>query len=117
MAIPGWLWPDSSFRDRQTQPSSNFLEGSEIENATNLFEVLSNRIRLEILGTLYSQSAPITYTDLRDATSVSDKGKFNYHLRQLDQLVQNQDGKYTLSERGEELIQSVATEDQLRQYK
>lgn len=116
MAIPGWLWPDNSLRDRKIPPSREFLEESEIESATSLFEVLSNTTRLEILSTLYNQSGPISYTELRNATSVSDKGKFNYHLRQLEQLVQNQDGEYTLSERGEELTQSVLSEDQIRQY-
>lgn len=116
MAIPGWAWPNSSSRNRQTRPSREFLEESAIENATSLFAVLSNTTRLEILASLYRRSDPISYTELRDATSVSDKGRFNYHLRQLEQFVQNQDGEYTLSERGEELMQSVLSEDHIRQY-
>ena len=116
MAIPGRLWPDSSVKNGKLQSSSAFSETSEIESATSVFEVLSNTNRLEILSSLHGQSDPISYTELRESTSVDDKGQFNYHLRQLEQFVRNQDGKYTLTEHGEELTQLVLSEDQILQY-
>jgi citrate synthase len=113
MAIPGWLWPDNSFHGEESPSSHSSLEAADIENATGVFGILSNSIRLEILSSLYSQSDPIPYTDLRESTSVDDKGQFNYHLRQLKQFVQNQDGEYTLTERGEELVQHILSENQV----
>jgi DNA-binding transcriptional ArsR family regulator len=116
MAIPDWRWSNASFRDQQTQSSTELLQESEIEAATGVFEVLSNTTRLEILAALYNQSDSLSYTELRNSTSVSDKGKFNYHLRQLEHLVQNQDGAYTLSDRGEELMRSVLSETEICRY-
>jgi citrate synthase len=116
MAIPGWIWPDNTARNENIQSSITFSEASEIDSVTSVFEVLSNTNRLEILASLHRQSGPISYTELRESTSVDDKGQFNYHLRQLEQLVRNQNGKYTLTEHGEELIQSVLSEDQIFQH-
>jgi len=75
MAIPGWLWPDNSHRNGEAQHPHESLETSEIENATSLFKILSNTIRLEILVSLHEQSDPTSYTELRESTSVDDKGK------------------------------------------
>lgn len=116
MAIPGWLWPDSTAGTESTASPSDGLEASEIENATSAFEVLSHPIRLEILASLYSRSDAISYTRLRESTSVDDNGQFNYHLRQLELLVRNQGDEYTLTERGEELIAGVLSGEQIRQY-
>lgn len=113
MAIPDWRWSNAKFREQTTQSSTERLGESEIEAATGLFGVLSNATRLEILAALYNQSDSLSYTELRDSTSVSDKGKFNYHVRQLEQLVQNQDGQYTLSDRGEKLMRSVLSETEI----
>lgn len=111
MAIPGWLWPDNSHRNGGPQRPHESRETSEIENATSLFKILSNTIRLEILVSLHEQSDPTSYTELRESTSVDDKGKFNYHLRKLEHLVCIQDGEYTLTDRGEAFIQKVLSED------
>lgn len=112
MAIPDWLWPDNSFRAEKSQSSHPSLETAEIENVTGVFGILSNSIRLEILSSLHSRSDPIPYTKLRESTSIDDKGQFNYHLRQLDQFVQDQDGEYTLTERGEIIVQHLLSETQ-----
>lgn len=120
MAIPSWLWPN----DRSEQPSEGRLanpneapDTTEIKNATNTFEVLSNTTRLEVLATLYSRTDPLTYTEIREATSVTDKGKFNYHLRRLDEFLSHQDGRYALNTHGCDLLQSVFTEDEILRYK
>lgn len=106
MTIPDWIWP-----------TDESLSGVEIEAATDLFETLSNPIRLEILASLSDQPEPVTYTELRESTSIEDKGQFNYHLRQLNNLIRNTEGRYTLTERGEDLVKNVLTEEQIRQYK
>ncbi|MFA9517448.1 citrate synthase [Halopenitus sp. H-Gu1] len=117
MAIPDWLWPTDDSHDIEVQDVDDTLSASEIETVTNLFETLSNPIRLEILTSLYNQTEPISYTELRESTSIEDKGRFNYHLRQLNQLIRNHEGKYTLTQRGDDLLENVLTEEQIRQYK
>jgi DNA-binding transcriptional ArsR family regulator len=113
MVIPGWLWPDSGSGKGATHSSGEIIDASEIDTATDVFEVLSNTTRIEILTALYGRSEPVSYTELRDSTSVTDKGRFNYHLRQLDRLVRSRDGEYALTEYGEELIRSVLSEERL----
>jgi DNA-binding transcriptional ArsR family regulator len=116
MAIPGRLWPDDSFGgDTEGSPDESFAV-SQIETATDVFGILSNATRLEILASLYDRSEPIPYTELRESISITDKGQFNYHLRQLDQFVQGQDGRYTLTERGEKLVEEILSEDQILRY-
>ncbi|WP_339105956.1 citrate synthase [Haloterrigena salinisoli] len=110
MAIPSWIWPGNQYGDKETHQSPSF-EGSEIEHATNVFEVLSNTTRLEILVALHEQSESLSYTGLRESISVDDKGKFNYHLRKLKPFVCTQDGEYTLTNRGQTFIQRIVSED------
>lgn len=113
MVIPGWLWPDSDSRAATERAPGECIDPAAIENASDVFGVLSNTTRLEILTALYGRSDPISYTELRESTSVTDKGRFNYHLRQLDRLVRNRDGEYALTEYGEELTRSVLSEERL----
>ncbi|MEY7848612.1 ArsR family transcriptional regulator [Natrarchaeobius sp. A-rgal3] len=65
------------------------------QNASNRpvdpFKSLGNETRLEILRVLYDRTrgsnardATVSYSTLREAVGVRDKGNFNYHLRQLD---------------------------------
>ncbi|SER41069.1 winged helix-turn-helix domain-containing protein [Natrinema salaciae] len=110
MAIPGWIWPDNQYGDREVHHSPS-VEGLEIEHATSVFEVLSNTTRLEILVALHERSGSLSYTKLREVVSVDDKGKFNYHLRKLEPLVCTQDGEYTLTNRGETFIQRIISEE------
>ncbi|RQG97861.1 winged helix-turn-helix domain-containing protein [Natrarchaeobius chitinivorans] len=64
------------------------------------FKSLGNETRLEILRVLYERTrgsgsweSAVSYSDLREAVGVRDKGNFNYHLRQLDgQFVEDADG-------------------------
>jgi citrate synthase len=110
MAIPSWLWPsdDSSSRtlDRLLDPETT--TASEIGDISNLFELLSDETRLEILRALHSQTSPLSYTDLREETSIEDKGKFNYHLRQLSDFIDRQEGEYRLTAKGERISQNIA---------
>lgn len=104
MAIPTWLSdPDAS--------ESSSLRTAEIEGVSETLDVLSNPIRLEILATLHQRPGDVRYADLRAELSIRDKGRLNYHLRQLDGLVARDDGRYTLTDRGRRLVRQVATED------
>lgn len=119
MAIPGWLWPEDHAEEQSELGLSNVdktPEATEIENATNAFGVLSNTARLEILASLYACAEPISYTELRESTSVEDKGRFNYHLRQLERLTRSEEGQYSLNQRGKELVQNVLTEEHILHY-
>jgi citrate synthase len=108
MAIPAWVWPhdDGDERDEPAR-ADDWLAASDVEDATDVFETLSNRTRLEILGSLYGRSGPLSYTALRDSTSIEDNGKFNYHLRRLEGFVRGRDGAYALTARGEALARTV----------
>ncbi|WP_419181192.1 ArsR/SmtB family transcription factor [Haloarcula pelagica] len=109
MAIPGWLWTGS---DGEGAQSTSFSDTSEIREATDVFDVLSHATRLTILIHLHDQTRPVLYNELREATSVRDKGRFNYHLRQLEGLVRSSEGKYTLTRRGEKLVRSVLSDQE-----
>ena len=133
MAIPGWLWPQSqsdpaSDRSTATAPSSPppstvdeplstdtdpstvavaSLSAADLDAASSVFGVLSDSTRLEIVATLHAHSEPVSYTQLRQKTAVDDKGRFNYHLRQLDRLVESVDGSYMLNQRGTTLAERL----------
>ena len=116
MAIPSWLWPIDRFEQHSDGRLANPDEAPntrEIKNVINTFEVLSNQTRLEVLAILHSRTEPLTYTEIREATSVTDKGKFNYHLRRLDEFLSHQDGRYALNAHGHDLLQSVFIEDEI----
>jgi DNA-binding HxlR family transcriptional regulator len=104
MAIPTWL----STSDASESPS---LRTAEIEGVSETLDVLANPIRLEILATLHRRTGDVRYADLRADLSIRDKGRLNYHLRQLDGLVARDDGRYALTDRGRRLVRHVASED------
>lgn len=79
------------------------------------FGVVSNSTRVEILQALasvYSDSPTdpwLAYSDLYDAVAVRDKGNFNYHLDQLDDLVVKRPVGYRISRIGMDIISTVAS--------
>jgi DNA-binding HxlR family transcriptional regulator len=102
MAIPHWTWPE-------TQPSA----ASELADATAAFDVLSDRTRATILDALYDADEPLAHRELQDATGVEDNGRLNYHLRQLDGLLDKRETGYVLSDRGQRLVAGLVTTDAL----
>jgi DNA-binding transcriptional ArsR family regulator len=101
IAIPTWL----------TNPElvgSPAAAEADLDDASETFERLSDPVRLEILTTLHRSADPIRYADLQASLSIRDNGRLNYHLRQLDDLIYREDGRYALSDRGERLIRQVA---------
>jgi hypothetical protein len=116
MAIPSWTWPTDDTEPRAQDALSEATTGSEssdIQSKSKFFELLSSEIRLEILTTLYSAAGPLSYTELRNSTSIDDKGKFNYHLRQLTEFLVQQNGTYRLTATGERILQQLFTNEQL----
>lgn len=84
-----------------------------------VFAVLGNETRLNILRALWEASVPVdggatsdvlSYTDLRRAVAVDDSGQFNYHLSKLTpHFVRDTVGGYGLSHAGERIARSVLT--------
>lgn len=84
-----------------------------------VFTVLGNETRLNILRTLWEASIPgngvaasdtVTYTDLRHGVDIGDSGKFNYHLSKLTPyFVQDADDGYRLTKAGERITRSILT--------
>lgn len=113
MAIPTWLCAEDGSRDeRGADPDA--VDPSDLAAATDIFEVLSDPTRLEILAALHERSTPVSYTALREATAVEDKGRFNYHLRRLDGLVRTSDGEYHLTRRGAKLAGRALADEFVR---
>jgi len=87
------------------------------ENVTtdsNPFAALGNEIRLRIIKALYDRTeslAPdtgLSYTTLRTAVGVDDKGKFNYHLDLLrDRFIRKTDAGYRLTFAGVEVAKTI----------
>ncbi|WP_336024068.1 DUF7347 domain-containing protein [Halobellus salinisoli] len=104
MAIPTWLSDSEAFGSRS-------LSAAEVDDVSETLDVLASPPRLEILAVLHRRSDPIRYADLRAELSIDDKGRLNYHLRQLDGIVARDEGRYALTGRGEELVEAVAAAD------
>ncbi|RBI62492.1 transcriptional regulator [halophilic archaeon] len=64
------------------------------------FGTLANATRLEILDALATADSPLSYANLFERSSADDRGRFNYHLRQL------RDGHVRKTDQGYELAQS-----------
>ncbi|WP_049985602.1 winged helix-turn-helix transcriptional regulator [Halobellus rufus] len=104
MAIPTWLSDPDAFGPRS-------ISAAEVDGVSETLDVLASPPRLEILAVLHRRSDPIRYSALREELSIDDKGRLNYHLRQLDGIVTREEGRYALTERGEELVEAVAAAD------
>jgi len=91
----------------------NHAPGS-LEPISETLAVLSEPARLEILLALSDAAAPLAYSDLKAATSIDDKGRFNYHLRQLrDYFVRDGPDGYDLTDAGRTVVDAIVTDDGL----
>lgn len=73
-----------------------------------VFSVLGNETRLEILYTLARADGPCAFTDLYDASEYEDPSNFNYHLKQLTgQFVRKTEEGYTLYQTGAEVVSAM----------
>ncbi|MFB6268586.1 MAG: winged helix-turn-helix domain-containing protein [Halobacterium sp.] len=99
MAIPHWTWPGD---DRAAT-------ADELAAATGAFDALSDPTRAAVLGALYDADRPLAYAEVAEAAGVEDNGRLNYHLRQLDGLIERSQDGYVLSSRGRALVDGART--------
>jgi len=107
MAIPTWTWSDAPVPE--APPST-----AAVDPVAETLSVLANPHRLEILLALVRADGPLAYSSLRAATSVADKGQFNYHLRQLrGRFVADGDDGYAPTPAGRAAVRTVLTDARL----
>jgi len=117
MAIPDWTWGDASATDtlarRPSPPSSS--PSPPVDPLAETLSTLSHPVRLEILFALVRADGALDYSSLRAATSVEDKGQFNYHLRRLrGRFVADRDGGYAPTPAGRSAVRTLSTNVHLR---
>jgi len=78
-----------------------FVEQSEPEE---VFGLLSDDNRVEILRALWEGEEPMGFSELHDAVDIGDSGQFNYHRKKLlDQFVINSEEGYELTTAGNQI--------------
>lgn len=65
----------------------------------SLHKILKDETRRKIIAILNEKGAA-GYTELLNQTEIDSTGKLNYHLKVLGDLVEKNDGRYMLSEKG-----------------
>ena len=84
-----------------------------VDRSIEAFDLLANEIRLEILRTLgeataEDESIPMAFSELQRRVSVTDNGRFNYHLSKLlDRFVEKTDKGYELRPAGMRIYQAI----------
>jgi len=74
---------------------------------SSLSDVLKNPIRRKIILSLSNLSC-ISYVELMNIVQVTNTGRFNYHLKELGDLIQKDaTGKYCLTEKGQLATQFI----------
>jgi len=110
MAIPDWTWGDACTADASTRQSP-----SPSVALAEALSTLSHPHRLEILFALVRSDDALGYSSLRAATSVGDKGQFNYHLRQLrGRFVADRDDGYAPTPAGRWVARTMLADSRLR---
>ncbi|MDS0476761.1 citrate/2-methylcitrate synthase [Natrinema sp. 1APR25-10V2] len=92
----------------------NPVRSTALEPVSETLAVLSEPDRLELLLLLADRDDPVAYSTLRASSSIEDKGRFNYHLRQLRDyfVVRGEDG-YGLTDAGRSVVETVLTDERL----
>ncbi|WP_053948055.1 winged helix-turn-helix domain-containing protein [Halolamina sediminis] len=86
------------------------LERRPSDEAENVFGLLANEVRIEILRALWAAAPdPLAFSELRDRVGVEDSGTFNYHLNQLQPAFVTKDGGYRLSYAGRQAVGSMVS--------
>lgn len=99
--------------DRPSLSPLNRVADAVPEQAVERFESVSNTIRLAILLALWEAYDPyeptnsVTFSELREQTGVTDSGRFNYHLNNLDPFVEQTAEGYRLSTAGLRIVQMI----------
>jgi DNA-binding transcriptional ArsR family regulator len=77
-----------------TEAQSESLEES-------IFKTLSNQKRRDILRFI-GENKQVTFTEIKKAVEIEDSSSVSYHLNSLQNLITQQNEKYTLSDLGQE---------------
>ena len=89
------------------------VESTSLEPVSETLAVLSEPTRLELLLLLADRDDPVSYSTLRASSSIEDKGRFNYHLRQLrEYFVAKRENGYELADAGRTVVETVLTDEQ-----
>ena len=72
-------------------------ENESLEEST--FKTLSNQKRRDILRVV-GERKQVTFTEIKNQAQIEDTPTLSYHLNALNQLLQQKEGKYELSELG-----------------
>ena len=76
------------------------MKDLEPEEMDYILQVLSNRIRREVIRILARES-PLSYSALMKRVGVDDSGTFGFHIRKMQRLIKKDDmGEYMLNELG-----------------
>ena len=87
---------------------------ASLEGVSETLAVLSEPTRLELLLVLADRDDPVSYSTFRASSSIEDKGRFNYHLRQLrEYFVAKREDGYELTDAGQTVVETVLTEEDL----
>ena len=74
----------------------------------DLFEAVSHPMRIEIVKVLAEK--PLRFADLKRHLKIDSSGLLDFHLKKLNDLITiNDEGNYTLTERGFAALQAVET--------
>lgn len=77
----------------------------EHEPPEEVFGLLGNRLRVDILRALADGDPPVVFSTLRDKVEERDSGRFNYHLRKLvGTFVRETDAGYELTLAGRRVV-------------
>jgi DNA-binding transcriptional ArsR family regulator len=67
----------------------------------DVFKALENQKRRDVLR-LIGEKKGITFTDLLNASKISDSPTLSYHLRELAPFIEQKEGKYQLTSMGKD---------------
>ena len=80
-------------------------DSAETDRAVEAFSLLGDDTRLAIIRALWDADEPLSFGELRERVGVRDSGRFNYHLKKLDErFVQKTDDGYDLRFAGRRVI-------------
>lgn len=79
------------------------ISGAAFEDALS---AIAEKSRIQILQALWeTDERPVSFSQIRAETDISDSGKFNYHLKKLQpEFVRNRDEGYELTAAGRKVI-------------
>ncbi len=75
------------------------MENLSLEES--IFKSLSNQKRRDILRVI-GEKQEVTFTEIKNQVNVEDSPTLSYHLNELKQLLEQKNGKYRLSDLGQE---------------